>query len=249
MEEGPGFPGTVRGLGGWGGHFGAPHDLSPAVAHGRPHVVGTALERARDTAVRLAAVLRRLHLVARQLAVGDDADRAGDHHPLRALALLDADHGRVRLQLRHEVSEKRVGVHRLLLRSWESRRRRATRVPPSVARALVIALGTLLLVAGAAAAAHVSEQTVHDVASELRCVVCQNLSVADSPSEMAAQMRAIVRERLDAGETAGPGRDYFVARYRERVPLAPPPVGFKPVLWGVPVAAAALRLGALALLL
>src|SRR5260370_10888038 len=249
MEEGPGFPGTVRGLGGWGGHFGAPHDLSPAVAHGRHHVVGTALERARDTAVRLAAVLRRLHLVARQLAVGDDADRAGDTHPLRALALLDADHGRVRLQLRHEVSEKRVGVHRLLLRSWESRRRRATRVPPSVARALVIALGSVLLVAGAAAAAHVSEQTVHDVASELRCVVCQNLSVADSPSEMAAQMRAIVRERLEAGETPEQVREYFVARYGEWILLAPRRVGFNLLVWGFPLAALAGGFGVVARLL
>src|SRR5438874_6704187 len=45
--------------------------LSPAVGHGGHDVVGAALEGARDTAVGLAAVLRRLHLVARQLAVGD----------------------------------------------------------------------------------------------------------------------------------------------------------------------------------
>jgi len=53
----------------------------------------------------------------------------------------------------------------------------------------------------------VNEQQVHEVAAQLRCVVCQNLSVADSPSEMAQQMRAIVRERLgQVGELATPGK-------------------------------------------
>src|SRR5438105_3610491 len=220
-----------------------------AVTDGGHHVVGAALEGAGDAAVRLAAVLRRLHLVARQLAVGDDADRAGDSHPIRALALFDAHHGRVRLQLRHEIPEKRVGSHRLLLRSSESGRRSATRVPPSVARALVIALGTLLLVAGTGAAVPVSEQTVHDVASQLRCVVCQNLSVADSPSEMAAQMRAIVRERLEAGDTPEQVREYFVARYGEWILLAPRRTGFNLLVWGFPLAAAAVGFAIVALLL
>jgi len=122
-------------------------------------------------------------------------------------------------------------------------------VPPSVARAVVIVLGTLLLVAGAAAAAHVSEQTVHDVSSQLRCVVCQNLSVADSPSEMAAQMRAIVRERLEAGETPEQVREYFVARYGEWILLAPRRVGFNLLVWGFPLAALAVGFGVVALLL
>jgi cytochrome c-type biogenesis protein CcmH len=122
-------------------------------------------------------------------------------------------------------------------------------VPPSVARALVIALGTLLLVADAAAAAPVSEQTVHDVALQLRCVVCQNLSVADSPSEMAGQMRAIVRERLEAGETPEQVREYFVARYGEWILLAPRRTGFNLLVWGFPVAAVAVGFGVVALLL
>ena len=48
------------------------------------------------------------------------------------------------------------------------------------------------------ATSQVDEQTVHEVASQLRCVVCQSLSVADSPSETANQMRDIIRERLGA---------------------------------------------------
>ena len=67
----------------------------------------------------------------------------------------------------------------------------------------VTALVLTVLLSGAAPAPArvVSESQVHEVAAELRCVVCQNLSVADSPSEMARQMRVIVRERLEAGES------------------------------------------------
>ena len=50
-------------------------------------------------------------------------------------------------------------------------------------------------------AAPVSEETVHEIGAQLRCVVCQSLSVADSPSETANQMRGIIRERLAAGDS------------------------------------------------
>jgi len=83
----------------------------------------------------------------------------------------------------------------------------------------------------------VSEQTVHDVASELRCVVCQNLSVADSPSEMAAQMRAIVRERLERGDSPAEVREYFVERYGEWILLSPRPRGFNLLVWLFPAVA------------
>src|SRR5204862_2759595 len=114
---------------------------------------------------------------------------------------------------------------------------------------LAIQVGMLLLELSAADAVHVSEQTVNEVAAELRCVVCQNLSVADSPSEMAGQMRAIVRERLEAGETPAQVREYFVARYGEWILLAPRRVGFNLLVWGFPLAAIAVGLLIVALLL
>jgi len=126
---------------------------------------------------------------------------------------------------------------------------RDSRVPRSAACALAVALGMLLLVVSAADAGHVSEQTVHDVAAELRCVVCQNLSVADSPSEMASQMRAIVRERLEAGETPAQVREYFVERYGEWILLAPRRTGFNLLVWGFPLAAMAVGFTVVALLL
>ena len=85
---------------------------------------------------------------------------------------------------------------------------RRGRVGLLVAAALVAAA----LSSAAAQPKPVSEDTVHEVAARLRCVVCQNLSVADSPSEMAGQMRAIIRERLAAGESQDEVQRYFVQR-------------------------------------
>jgi cytochrome c-type biogenesis protein CcmH len=111
----------------------------------------------------------------------------------------------------------------------------------------VIALGLAAGDAGAQQGArHVDEPQVYEIAAQLRCVVCQNLSVADSPSEMAAQMRAIVRERLAAGESPEQVRRYFVERYGEWILLEPRREGFTLLVWIVPVVAVALGLVAFA---
>ena len=75
------------------------------------------------------------------------------------------------------------------------------------------------------------DERTREIASELRCVVCQNLSVADSPSEMAQQMRAIVREQVEAGRTAEQINDFFVSKYGEWVLLKPKTTGFSALLW------------------
>jgi cytochrome c-type biogenesis protein CcmH len=97
---------------------------------------------------------------------------------------------------------------------------------------------SLLIVLGgqlqAAPAPDLEEQT-RAISAELRCVVCQNLSVADSPSEMAQQMRGSVREQLQAGKSPQEIKDFFVSKYGEWVLLAPTNTGFNRLLWWLPL--------------
>lgn len=102
-----------------------------------------------------------------------------------------------------------------------------------VVAALIVAL---FAVAVAVGAAPVDEAQVTAIASQLRCVVCQNLSVADSPSEMARQMRGVIRERLARGETPEQVMAYFVDKYGEWILLSPRPQGFNLVVWVAPFA-------------
>jgi cytochrome c-type biogenesis protein CcmH len=111
----------------------------------------------------------------------------------------------------------------------------------------VLLLVILLLAAPAPAlaqppATNVEDPRLYEVASQLRCVVCQNLSVADSPSEMAQQMRAIVRERLAAGDSPEQVVQYFVDKYGEWILLAPRRHGFNWVVWSAPFVAVAIGL-------
>lgn len=101
-------------------------------------------------------------------------------------------------------------------------------------RRLAIAAALVCLLAAVASAAPVDENTVREIAADLRCVVCQSLSVADSPSETAHQMRGIIRERLAAGDTPAQVKAYFVEKYGLWILLSPPRQGFNWLVWVVP---------------
>jgi cytochrome c-type biogenesis protein CcmH len=93
------------------------------------------------------------------------------------------------------------------------------------------------------------EAQVRDISSQLRCPVCQGLSVGDSPSELANEMRTLVREQLQQGKTKAEVLDYFAQRYGEWILLAPPKHGFNLIIWVLPfvllpIGAAAVYLGA-----
>jgi cytochrome c-type biogenesis protein CcmH/NrfF len=77
------------------------------------------------------------------------------------------------------------------------------------------------------------------LASQLRCPVCQGLSIQDSPSELAQQMRSMIRTKLDSGQTEEQVRAYFLDRYGERILLAPKPAGFNLLVYFLPLLALA----------
>lgn len=73
------------------------------------------------------------------------------------------------------------------------------------------------------------------VASTLRCPVCQGESIQDSPSELAQEMRALVREQLREGKTPAEIKAYFVGRYGEWILLEPSLTGLNVLLYAFPV--------------
>ena len=93
---------------------------------------------------------------------------------------------------------------------------------------------SLVMVAPRAFGASSVEEDVRQISAELRCPVCQGLSVADSPSRMADQMRDLIRERLEAGESPEAVKSYFVERYGEWILLAPKREGFNLLVWILP---------------
>jgi len=88
----------------------------------------------------------------------------------------------------------------------------------------------------AASSDEIDDRT-REISTELRCVVCQNLSVADSPSEMAQQMRAIVREQVQAGKSTEQIKEFFVSKYGDWVLLKPKTTGVSALLWILPYVA------------
>jgi cytochrome c-type biogenesis protein CcmH len=106
------------------------------------------------------------------------------------------------------------------------------------AAALLLLLAWVGLAAGARASED-PEREAREIAAALRCPVCQSLSVADSPSELAQQMRELIRRKVAAGERREQIVDYFVTRYGEDVLLDPPRHGFNLLLWLGPLLALA----------
>jgi cytochrome c-type biogenesis protein CcmH len=80
------------------------------------------------------------------------------------------------------------------------------------------------------------DQHVHAVAAQLKCPVCQNESVADSPSWVAQQMRAVIRQQIQAGRSDQEIIQYFEQRYGNGIVWMPQWQGFGLLTWLVPVA-------------
>jgi cytochrome c-type biogenesis protein CcmH len=86
------------------------------------------------------------------------------------------------------------------------------------------------------------------VAATLRCPVCQGESIQESPAALAQQMRALVRDKLRAGESPDEVKAYFVSRYGEWILLEPRMTGLNVVLYALPVVLVVGGLGLVAFL-
>lgn len=114
-------------------------------------------------------------------------------------------------------------------------------------RERIVIIAALIALVGAIAwgarphEASAAERVDH-ITSELRCVVCQGLSVKDSPAENARQMRDLVAQRVAEGRTDDEIREEFRRSYGDWVLLSPPAASWTGLIWLVPVLALAIGL-------
>ena len=79
------------------------------------------------------------------------------------------------------------------------------------------------------------EATAKALMDELRCLVCQGQSIADSDADMAGDMRALVRQRIAAGESPDSIRRWLIERYGDYVTYDPPLSAVTAPLWLAPI--------------
>jgi cytochrome c-type biogenesis protein CcmH len=81
----------------------------------------------------------------------------------------------------------------------------------------------------------VLDRRVRAVAQRLRCPVCQGESIQESPAELAAQMKGVVREQLAAGKSEQDVLNYFLAKYGDWILLEPRAEGINLLVYWIPV--------------
>jgi cytochrome c-type biogenesis protein CcmH len=83
------------------------------------------------------------------------------------------------------------------------------------------------------------EARARSISAGLRCLVCQNQSIDDSDAPLAKDLRVLIRQRLQAGDSDRAAIDFVVARYGQFVLLKPPFEAKTLLLWLAPFAALA----------
>lgn len=101
---------------------------------------------------------------------------------------------------------------------------------------LLTLIAGLAFTATASADGPVTEDDVLDVERELTCPTCSNLRLDFCELAICHDMRSIIRERLEAGDSEQQVVDYFTSRYGDRVLVAPPREGFHVAVWLLPIA-------------
>ena len=78
------------------------------------------------------------------------------------------------------------------------------------------------------------EARARAISQELRCLVCQNESIDESEAPLAHDLRVLVRQRIEAGDSDAQVMNFIVARYGEFVLLKPRLEWRTALLWGTP---------------
>ncbi len=78
------------------------------------------------------------------------------------------------------------------------------------------------------------EAMAQDLFHELRCIVCEGQSLAESDAVLAQQMRAEIRRRVAQGDDEAQVKDYFVQKYGTQILQRPPLMGSTLFLWAMP---------------
>ncbi|MGH8743763.1 MAG: cytochrome c-type biogenesis protein [Burkholderiales bacterium] len=89
------------------------------------------------------------------------------------------------------------------------------------------------------------DERVMALAENLRCLVCQNQTIADSPADLATDLKKQIREKMQQGMSNREIIDYMVARYGDFVLYRPPLKGTTILLWFGPLLFLAAGLAAL----
>jgi cytochrome c-type biogenesis protein CcmH len=85
--------------------------------------------------------------------------------------------------------------------------------------------------AAPAAADPVAEARLMALSSELRCLVCQNQTIADSNAELAVDLRNEIREKIQTGMSDAEIKEFMVSRYGDFVLYRPPVKNTTLILW------------------
>jgi len=104
-----------------------------------------------------------------------------------------------------------------------------------LAAAIAVVALAALIASGGSDGNQTLDERVNEIGAGLRCPVCLNLSVADSPSKLAGEMRTEIETQLRAGRTPEQIRAFFIDRYGAWILLSPPPHGWNLVPWAVPI--------------
>ncbi len=79
------------------------------------------------------------------------------------------------------------------------------------------------------------DEKAQDIYRSLMCPICPGQTIEQSQNELSAQMRALIREKLEQGQSKGEILQFFVERYGEAILAAPAKSGFSLIAWLAPI--------------